>query len=69
MKPDDKKNSVEDLLNTKQVGIVKEFFEFLTTNKAYWLAPILIVFILLAGLIMITYATGGAAAPFIYTLF
>jgi len=47
-------------------GIAAEFWLFLRENKAYWLAPILIVFLLLALLVV---AGSTSAAPFIYTLF
>jgi len=36
-------------------------------NKKYWLAPIIIIMVLLGGLIV--FAQGSAVAPFIYTLF
>jgi hypothetical protein len=47
-------------------GIVREFIGFLTYNKKWWLAPIIIVMLLL-GLFVILGGTGFA--PFIYTLF
>jgi hypothetical protein len=36
-------------------------------RKKFWLAPIIIVLLLLGGLIML--AEGTAVAPFIYTIF
>lgn len=66
---ENKKNEMEELLNQQETGIVREFIDFLMTNKAYWIAPIVLVMILLIGLVAISYMTGGAAAPFIYTLF
>ena len=36
-------------------------------RKKFWLAPIVIVMLLLGGLIVL--AQGSAVAPFIYTLF
>ena len=50
----------------EQPGIVREFVDFLLHNKKWWLAPI-IVMLLLIGLLVILGGTG--AAPFIYTLF
>ena len=47
--------------------IVREFFEFLRTEKKYWLAPIVIVFVLLG--LLIAFSQSSAVAPFIYTLF
>jgi hypothetical protein len=50
----------------KRMGIMQEFILFLKENKAYWMAPIIIVFLLLALLVVFG---SGASAPFIYTLF
>jgi hypothetical protein len=36
-------------------------------RKKFWLAPIIIVLVLLGGLLI--FAQGSAVAPFIYTLF
>lgn len=47
--------------------ILSEFFTFLKTEKKYWLAPIVVV-LLLIGLLIVS-AQGSALAPFIYTLF
>ena len=47
-------------------GFLPELFQFLRESKKWWLAPIVIVLLLLGVLI----ALGGtSAAPFIYTLF
>ena len=48
------------------VTLAQEFFEFLRANKMWWMAPIVIVALLLAGIVVLG-STG--AAPFIYTLF
>lgn len=48
-------------------NVVSEFWAFLRTRKKYWLAPILIVLLLLSVLIVAT--AGSALAPFIYALF
>jgi len=50
----------------ERMSIWKEFAIFLLENKAYWLAPIIIVMMLLALLVI---AGSTPAAPFIYTLF
>ncbi len=47
--------------------IVREFWEFLRVRKKLWLAPILIVLLMLSLLIVLT--QGSALAPFIYALF
>ena len=47
-------------------GILSEFVCFLKENKKWWLAPIIVVFLLFGVLIILA---GTGAAPFIYTLF
>ena len=47
--------------------IIAEYFEFIKTNKKWWLLPIIIMLMGLGALILIT--QGSALAPFIYTLF
>jgi hypothetical protein len=49
------------------VDLLKDLWEFIKERKVYWLAPIVIVLVLLGGLIVLT--QGSAVAPFIYTLF
>ncbi|AKM79507.1 MAG: hypothetical protein UX85_C0005G0060 [Candidatus Beckwithbacteria bacterium GW2011_GWB1_47_15] len=52
----------------KQRGsIIGELFAFLWQAKLWWLAPMLVVFLLFGLLIIFT--EGSAFAPFIYTLF
>jgi drug/metabolite transporter superfamily protein YnfA len=50
-----------------KLQVVSDFWLFLRENKKYWLAPIVIV-LLLVGLLLVV-AKGSAVAPFIYTLF
>ena len=45
----------------------KDLWDFMHERKKFWLAPIIIVLVLLGGLILL--AEGTAVAPFIYTLF
>ena len=47
--------------------LVKDLWAFMKVRKKFWLAPIIIVLLLLGGLIVLT--QGSAVAPFIYTLF
>ena len=47
--------------------LLKDFTGFLGKRKKYWLAPIIIVMLLLGMLIVL--ASGSAIAPFIYTIF
>jgi hypothetical protein len=51
----------------KSRGIVSEFWEFLRVRKKWWLAPIIIVMVLVGALLV--FAQGSALAPFIYTIF
>jgi hypothetical protein len=45
-------------------GLLAEFVAFMAENKVWWLAPILIVFLLL-GVLLVLGATG--VAPFLYS--
>ena len=47
--------------------VVSELWQFMRENKKYWLAPIVIV-LLLVGVLLVV-AKGSAVAPFIYTIF
>lgn len=47
-------------------GLLHEFWDFLRTNKKWWLAPIVVVLLLVGVLVLLS---GSAMAPFIYTLF
>ena len=50
-----------------KVQVLAEFWAFMRENKKFWLAPIVIVLVLV-GLLLVT-TQGSAVAPFIYTLF
>ena len=50
-----------------KIGILKELWDFMKVRKRWWLAPIIIVLLLLGFLIIFT--ESSAVAPFIYTLF
>lgn len=47
--------------------VLKEFWAFLSEQKKYWIAPIVLVLVLFG--ILLIFAQGSAVAPFIYTLF
>ena len=49
------------------IELLKELFTFLNERKKLWLAPIILVMIILGGLLIM--AQGSVIAPFIYTLF
>ena len=46
---------------------LKDLWDFMSVRKKFWLAPIIIVLVLLGGLIIL--AEGTVVAPFVYTLF
>jgi len=47
--------------------LMKELWAFMRERKKLWLAPILILFVLIGGLLIL--AQGTALAPFIYSIF
>jgi len=49
------------------IELLKDLWAFMRERKKFWLAPIVIVMVLLGMLIVL--AQGSAIAPFIYTLF
>ena len=53
--------------NGNQMEILKELWVFLRVRKKLWLAPIIIVMLMLGGLLIL--AQGSVVAPFLYTLF
>lgn len=49
------------------MSFVREFWKFLKVRKKLWLAPIVLVLLVLGGALIL--AQGSVVAPFIYTLF
>ncbi len=47
--------------------LLRDLWGFLRKRKKYWLAPIIVLMVLLGGLLVL--GQGSAIAPFIYTLF
>ena len=47
--------------------LIKDLVDFMRVRKKFWLAPIILVMLLLGALIV--FAEGSSVAPFIYTLF
>ena len=52
---------------TGKLSILREFWDFLRVRKKWWLAPVIIILVLLGLILVLT--EGYALAPFIYTLF
>ena len=50
-----------------KLAIYKELWEFMKVRKKWWLAPIILMLVLLGALIVFT--ESSALAPFIYALF
>lgn len=49
------------------LDFLNDLWAFMRERKKYWMAPIIVVLVLLGMLIVL--AQGSAVAPFIYTLF
>jgi len=47
--------------------LLKDLAGFMAERKKFWLAPIIVVMVLLGALLVL--GQGSAVAPFIYTLF
>jgi hypothetical protein len=47
--------------------LLKDLWDFMRERKKFWLAPIILMLLLLGALIVLT--QGSAIAPFIYTIF
>ncbi len=48
------------------IELLNDLWLFMRVRKKYWLAPVILVMLLLGGLIVLS--QGSAVAPFIYTL-
>ena len=59
--PDNRLDSIQRL------DLIKDLWEFMKVRKKFWMAPILMILLLLGSLLVFT--QGSAVAPFIYTLF
>lgn len=49
------------------MDFLHDLWDFMKVRKKFWLAPIILVLLLLGALIVLS--SGSAIAPFIYTLF
>lgn len=49
------------------LDLLQDLWGFMRERKKFWLAPVIIILLLLGGLLVL--AQGSAVAPFIYTLF
>jgi len=49
------------------LDLIKDLWGFMKARKKFWLAPLIVMLLLLGALIVLS--QGSAVAPFIYTLF
>jgi hypothetical protein len=49
------------------IELIADLWGFMRQRKKFWLAPVLLLFVALGGLLVL--AQGSVIAPFIYTLF
>ncbi len=49
------------------IELIKDLWRFMVERKKFWLAPIILILLLLGSLLIV--AQGSSIAPFIYTLF
>jgi len=49
------------------IEFLQDLWQFMRQRKKFWMAPIILVMVLLGALLI--FAQGSAVAPFIYTLF
>lgn len=49
------------------MSFLVDLLAFVRARKKYWLAPIIVLMVLLGGILIV--AQGSAIAPFVYTLF
>lgn len=50
-----------------RISVINDFFHFIKHEKKYWLAPFVIIFLLLA--LLMIFSQSSVIGPFIYTLF
>jgi hypothetical protein len=50
-----------------RLGLLSEFFEFIRVRKSWWLAPLIVILVLLG--VLLVFAQSSPLAPFIYALF
>ncbi len=54
-------------LPTEQRGLMREFWDFIVHEKAWWMTPIVIVLVAMVAFIL--WAEATPVLPFIYTVF
>ena len=49
------------------MSILMELFDFMSQRKKFWLLPLLVIFVVVGGLLVLS--QGSVVAPFIYSMF
>lgn len=49
------------------LDLLRDFWDFMRVRKKFWMAPIVLIMLLLGALLVAS--QGSVVAPFIYTLF
>lgn len=49
------------------MSVILELFAFMGSRKKFWLLPLVILFVVVGGLLVLS--QGSVVAPFIYSLF
>lgn len=61
-----KEAPIAELASARESGLAVEVLRFVAHTRKWWLAPIIILMLLVAGLLVLT---GTGVAPLIYALF
>ena len=59
--------SSEQTEGRADMSFFREFWQYMKSRKKLWILPIVVVFLLIGGLLVLV--QGSAIAPFIYALF
>jgi hypothetical protein len=49
------------------IDLTKDIWDFLRVRKKFWLAPLIVMIVLMGALLVLTH--GSVVAPFIYSIF
>lgn len=66
MEPQAEQTAFEQAASASSRGMVREYVDLLRYNKKYWLAPIIVVLLVIGAVLVLG---GTAAAPLIYAIF
>ena len=56
----------EQAAREQRVSLFREYLQFLSHNRKWWLLPVLAILLVVGALVLLS---STAAAPFIYTMF